>query len=181
MEIELYEVYVCKHNDEILYVGQGKAGRHKHCNSGTSHVYELNRLHFGGVNLDVEIVYQDCDVGKVLKKEKDLIQSLKPKFNIVHNFSSKQGSQDMKEFKKSLERTDPKMFYREINHLTNAYNDMKVLYKSLELKEPFVPETPRVYDRMGLKGMRAVSYNYYGKGTFGVYFVDCFNGIFINK
>ncbi len=70
MEKELYEVYVCKHNDVVLYVGQGKSGRHKHCNSGTSHVYELNKLHFSGVNLNVEIVYQDCDAGKVVNKEK---------------------------------------------------------------------------------------------------------------
>ena len=26
----LYEVYVCKHNDEIVYIGSGKHGRHKH-------------------------------------------------------------------------------------------------------------------------------------------------------
>ena len=40
----MYEVYVCKLNDEVLYVGQGKLGRHKHCNSGCSHVYELYKL-----------------------------------------------------------------------------------------------------------------------------------------
>lgn len=44
----MYEVYVCKLNDEVLYVGQGKLGRHNHCKSGCSHVYELNKLHFLG-------------------------------------------------------------------------------------------------------------------------------------
>ena len=40
----MYEVYICKLGDEVLYVGHGKLGRHFHCNSGTSHVYELNEI-----------------------------------------------------------------------------------------------------------------------------------------
>lgn len=51
-----YEVYVCKKDGEIVYIGEGKFGRHKHCNSGTSHVYELNKLHFEGVELEVKVV-----------------------------------------------------------------------------------------------------------------------------
>jgi len=46
MKSEWSEVYLCYLEDEIVYVGSGKLNRHKHCNSGISHVYELNRLHF---------------------------------------------------------------------------------------------------------------------------------------
>ena len=41
-----YEVYICKVDGEIVYIGSGKHGRHKHCTSGCSHVYELNKMHF---------------------------------------------------------------------------------------------------------------------------------------
>ena len=41
------EVYVAYgENNEVLYVGQGNTGRHKHCLSGTSHCRELNRYYF---------------------------------------------------------------------------------------------------------------------------------------
>ena len=41
-----YEVYVCRVDGEIVYIGSGRHGRHKHCDSGCSHVYELNKIHF---------------------------------------------------------------------------------------------------------------------------------------
>ena len=40
------EVYIAYgENNEVLYVGQGNIGRHKHCLSGTSHCRELNRYY----------------------------------------------------------------------------------------------------------------------------------------
>ena len=39
---DIYEVYACKYNGEYVYIGSGKHGRHRHCTSGRSHVYELN-------------------------------------------------------------------------------------------------------------------------------------------
>ena len=56
VSIKGYEVYVCKNGSEVVYIGEGRFGRHKHCNSGTSHVYELNKLHFDGVVLEVDVV-----------------------------------------------------------------------------------------------------------------------------
>ena len=53
---DLYEVYMCKFQDAVLYIGSGKIGRHKHCDSGTSNIYGLNRLHFGYVELGVSVV-----------------------------------------------------------------------------------------------------------------------------
>ena len=41
------EVYIAYgENNEVLYVGQGNIGRHKHCLSGTSHNRDLNRYYF---------------------------------------------------------------------------------------------------------------------------------------
>lgn len=54
-----YEVYVCKLGANIIYVGSGAVGRHKHCNSGRSHVYELNKLHFEGEVFKVDITYYE--------------------------------------------------------------------------------------------------------------------------
>ena len=80
MAKKIYEVYLCKHEGIVVYVGQGYYNRHKHCNSGTSHVYELNKLHFQGVVFDVEVTILDSkDVA--VKKERELIKKYLPKFN----------------------------------------------------------------------------------------------------
>lgn len=80
MAKKIYKVYLCKHEGIVVYVGQGYYNRHKHCNSGTSHVYELNKLHFQGVVFDVEVTILDSkDVA--VKKERELIKKYLPKFN----------------------------------------------------------------------------------------------------
>ena len=80
MTKKIYEVYLCKHEGIVVYVGQGYYNRHKHCNSGTSHVYELNKLHFQGVVFDVEVTILD-NKDVAVKKEKELIKKYLPKFN----------------------------------------------------------------------------------------------------
>ena len=80
-----YEVYVCKYDDVVLYVGQGKVGRHSHCNSGCSHVYGLNRLHFGKVNFTVEVLSGYETQKEAIEEERRLISLHAPKFNKVHN------------------------------------------------------------------------------------------------
>ena len=80
----VYEVYVCIYNDEVLYVGHGKLGRHFHCNSGTSHVYELNKIHFSDKeNIFVRVVRNFEDKNDAMVEEMRLIKNLKPKFNCV--------------------------------------------------------------------------------------------------
>ena len=80
MAKKIYEVYLCKHEGIVVYVGQGYYNRHKHCNSGTSHVYELNNLHFQGVVFDVEVnILDNKDVA--VKKEREFIKKYLPKFN----------------------------------------------------------------------------------------------------
>ena len=80
MTKKIYEVYLCKHEGVVVYVGQGYYKRHKHCNSGTSHVYELNQLHFQGVVFDVEVSIAP-DKETALAKEKELIKAYLPKYN----------------------------------------------------------------------------------------------------
>lgn len=43
---KVYELYHCKYQGEVVYIGQGSRGRHRHCNSGISHVFELNEIYF---------------------------------------------------------------------------------------------------------------------------------------
>ena len=76
-----YEVYVCKKGSEIVYIGEGKFGRHKHCKSGTSHVYELNKLHFEGVELEVKVVKAFETKKEAEHFEKLLIDEHQPIYN----------------------------------------------------------------------------------------------------
>ena len=80
-----YEVYICKYEDVVLYIGQGKLGRHTHCNSGLSHVYGLNRLHFGKVNFTVEVLSLHESQTEALEEERKLIYLHAPKFNKRNN------------------------------------------------------------------------------------------------
>lgn len=68
-----YEVYICKYGEDVLYVGQGKIGRHLHCNSGCSHVYGLNRLRFGDVKFTVEVLSLHKTKESAIKEENRLI------------------------------------------------------------------------------------------------------------
>jgi hypothetical protein len=52
-----YVTYVAHDGKDAIYVGHGADKRHNHVNSGTSHVYQLNRDHFNGINYNVEVFY----------------------------------------------------------------------------------------------------------------------------
>lgn len=88
MSNKVYEVYICKKDGHIIYIGEGLAGRHEHCTSGVSHVYELNRLHFIGDVVDVSVVLSGLDKETALQKESSLIKELRPTLNKVgYNFN----------------------------------------------------------------------------------------------
>lgn len=78
-----YEVYICTLDKDVLYIGSGRINRHKHCNSGTSHVYGLNKLHFEGNIFDVNLKFF-LTKEESLEEEKRLINQHLPRFNIVH-------------------------------------------------------------------------------------------------
>lgn len=88
---KVYELYHCKYKGEVVYIGQGARGRRRHCNSGCSHVYELNEIYFteGKDVLEVSVVQEFFDKEVAEKQEVVHIQKYRPKLNKVHNDSSK--------------------------------------------------------------------------------------------
>lgn len=81
-------VYIGRLNGEVVYVGEGKPGRHEHLNSGTSHVYEANKVHFSGEFIEVEIFKDNLTKQESLRIEKELIQKLQPTWNRTLTFKS---------------------------------------------------------------------------------------------
>lgn len=80
---EKFELYCCYDKGKLLYVGSGALYRHKHCNSGTSHVYELNKLHFQGFIFDVKVKYFETRED-ALEEEQKLIREHLPELNKVY-------------------------------------------------------------------------------------------------
>lgn len=77
----VYLVYKVIVDNNIVYVGEGRVGREKHAISGCSHVYELNKLHFEGVEVSVEIDSWHTTKSKAVKREAVLIGKLQPVYN----------------------------------------------------------------------------------------------------
>lgn len=78
-----FEVYHCFYKNELVYVGQGKSGRNKHCLSGRSHCKDLNKIvqSEGRDNIFINVVYRTNDRFKARQREKEDIVLLQPKFN----------------------------------------------------------------------------------------------------
>lgn len=71
-------------NEDVLYVGKGVGDRYKHCDSGISSNYLLNRHHFnsscnGGMIVDIVKTF-DNDTDALIY-EKELIFKLDPLYN----------------------------------------------------------------------------------------------------
>lgn len=76
-----HEVYLAILGEDKLYIGSGRIGRHKHCTSGISHCYELNRLHFEGANVCVKILASNLSKEDSYELEKKLVLEYKPLYN----------------------------------------------------------------------------------------------------
>lgn len=83
MTNRVYEVYVCRYDGEVVYIGQGLKGRHKHCSSGISHVYGLNEIVFCKDKdlLEIHIEFEGRSQEEAKRLEKDLILKHRPVFN----------------------------------------------------------------------------------------------------
>lgn len=79
----MYEVYCAYNEKEIIYIGYGKIGRHKHCISGISHVYNLNKEHFCGRPVQVKVLKYFSTNKEAKEAEKKLISFCKPKYNTL--------------------------------------------------------------------------------------------------
>lgn len=79
-----FEVYICLYSGKVVYVGYGAIGRHKHCISGTSHNYRLNKLHFTVDPALITVqVLQYCKTKDEAKRiESELISKYNPVCNV---------------------------------------------------------------------------------------------------
>lgn len=78
-----HEVYIGRYQGDVMYIGEGLQGRHKHLNSGVSNIYEANMLHFSGERIEVEVVSVD-DKCSAEELEVKLIKELNPPWNTYH-------------------------------------------------------------------------------------------------
>lgn len=91
-----YEVYICIYKGVVVYVGYGTIGRHKHCVSGTSHNYKLNKVHFQGEKelLAVNVVAYFHSSAEAKRHESELIEKYNPEFNISETAKTKKAQQE---------------------------------------------------------------------------------------
>lgn len=94
----MFYVYYAYENNRLVYIGEGKEQRYKKIISGVSHCYEANKSHFEGNNLRSEIVYTFNTKQEALKKEKELILELKPKWNTTHKVRAAKTTYRLKTF-----------------------------------------------------------------------------------
>lgn len=76
-----YYVYFAKLGDDIMYIGYGKLQRYLHCNSGLSSSYGLNKLHFEGHTLFIEIFKQEMTQEEAKELEIELLAKYRPSCN----------------------------------------------------------------------------------------------------
>lgn len=77
-----YEVYVVKVRNSIVYIGMGKRGRHRHAESGVSHVYGLNYLHFKNPKeVTTHVIQNTLTQERALELEIELIKEYRPIYN----------------------------------------------------------------------------------------------------
>ena len=86
-----YIVYTAKDKEDVLrYVGEGKADRYLHVNSGTSHNFKINEHYFLKGEMDVEVVRAQLPKPRALAIEKFLIsRHRKMLWNIRDNPNAK--------------------------------------------------------------------------------------------
>ena len=83
MQSNVYYTYRVDVDGECFYIGMGKGCRIKHCLSGVSQNYELNKLHFNPAGKVIECykVEEGLSKQEATIKEKSLIVDLRPKAN----------------------------------------------------------------------------------------------------
>lgn len=127
---KIYELYTCSYEGKIVYVGEGIRGRHKHCNSGCSHVFGLNKIYFteGVESLSVKVLSEFKSKIQAQKKEKELIRKYEPMFNKNHSKSCnrQQNMAESKAFKQEMTSHKGK-----IGGTKNSYIKYEALCKEL--------------------------------------------------
>lgn len=95
-------IYYATYNNNIIYIGSGLPNRYKHCISGASHIYDLNRLHFlEPDSVQVHILKGFTTQEEALEEEKKLILEFKPIYNSQFlNISEERFAKDSKDIEK---------------------------------------------------------------------------------
>lgn len=144
---KVFEVYQCKYKGEVVYVGQGGKGRHKHCNSGCSHVFKLNEIYFleGSDALDVRVLHYSNNKEAVLVAEKEYIKKHQPIFNSVftrtfsRNEDANRGKATKKKFYSDyyldmiVKNGDKEKYRKLVEEFYNYFGYKNILNKDIEL------------------------------------------------
>lgn len=77
-----YYVYAVEVDSSFIYIGKGYKERWQHTISGTSHVYELNRLHFTGQSVSIICLLDNLNSRQAHWFEQNCIVKYQPEFNI---------------------------------------------------------------------------------------------------
>lgn len=160
---KVYELYMCKYKGEIVYIGQGLKGRHLHCASGLSHVYELNEIFFTDKEnpCEVEVVKYYTNQKEVLEVEKSLILKHKPRFNKVHVHNGrlerlKRGNSVAKVLRCSnpflIMSENSKKYSQLVEEFLSQFRPVDVLDKKIEI------HSKMFYESIGLDRLAKFSY-----------------------
>ena len=124
----LYVVYFVIYNEEVIYIGYGSQNRHLHAVSGVSHVYELNKLHHTGCEVNTKIVFTTTVQQEAKDYEKDQIILYKPIYNKVYLVNGRQdAAQASLKVKKKIE-----LFLEDHKLTGNVYNPLKSLFEGMQ-------------------------------------------------
>lgn len=86
VEITGHYVYICFVGSTVLYIGSGKGKRFLHVASGISENFKLNKHYFCEENsIEIIVIRSGLTKQESLELEKDLIVSLNPPYNTIHN------------------------------------------------------------------------------------------------
>jgi hypothetical protein len=78
-----FYVYAVRYKENIVYIGKGVGNRIEHVNSGISHCYQLNKLHFLGETVETELLSENLTEKQALAIEEMLINIQYPEYNIT--------------------------------------------------------------------------------------------------
>ena len=153
---KLYEVYECRVNGELVYIGSGVEGRYKHCDSGLSHNYDLNKAHFDkNCVVTTKVVKKFNNKEDSLTLEKELILRENPKYNRVFVNDHRQDyAKQMKDFKKFVK--DKVYLTKTLSHIGRK--------KCLDVLDEFCEA--HGYSALCEKGFYLNSHHWYEKRDF---------------
>lgn len=154
-----YYVYFVRHDGVLYYIGSGVLNRWRHVNSGTSHSYTLNKMHFAGVVFDIEVDPKVYTKQESMREESRMIAFHSPLLNKVgngRNTATNKGNVYAK-FKKDYMRALSEC--RLTIHRLKLYEDL--LMPTLRFYEPYdlVHGIPMVVMYRGMVGFKPTQRN----------------------